>query len=191
MCYNNFVKKFFWGFLSLTCCFALKSESLFKTMEKVEFFDNEKMSTHAVFFLSDDCSPKVEHESKSGIISLKISFPEADFGPAIDKSKFFAQLNKLNLVDFAGIDFDYKQSSQGVNVKLGVVLTLRFDTKKAYVKFAGIDGKRFRLEIFSKSELKKLSNKIDGPLLLAFNNDEKYLKSHDGVKKKVGLSFVY
>ncbi|HBS48201.1 TPA: hypothetical protein DEO28_03910 [Candidatus Dependentiae bacterium] len=174
--------------LSVLTFLSLNAESLLGMMDHVDIFNNGKISTHAIFSFKNGCKPTVSNSELNGVITLTITFAESDLVNLIDKKKFFDEINDLKLIDLVEVDNEYKKSRIGLKAKTGAtVFTFKYSNKNAYIKYSEIDRNRFKIEIFSKEELKKISNKVDGPLYLALNTEASALGV---VKKKLNKTAV-
>jgi len=160
----------------ISAFFVVSVSAKTNEVDRVEFFYNGKLSTQAMIFLDDSIKPNVFSSTNGDIVSVKIFMPRTKLNSNVSSSRFFSQINSLKLLNYASINSNYKLK----NGQKGLLISLKFDQEKAFVKFASIDSRRFRLEVFSREELVKIENNVDGPVLMALNSDVISL----GLKKK-------
>ncbi len=162
----------FFGLFAFSC----SARSIQNTVKRLEFFYNGVMSTNVMLFLSDSCEPKVSSSKDGDLVNVNIFLKNVDLGSDVEKARFYSMINNLKLLKNANIK----------KLKNGVLVKLVFDQEKAFVKFASVDGRRFRLEVYSTEELQKIENSVDGPLLMAMNSETPIIP---GAKKKNRADF--
>ncbi len=156
------------------------------SIEKVEVFKNGKISSQVDLFLSSACEPFVkDYKEMPDHTVITVFFPDVGLSNKVDKKQILLEINNPSLVKHLGIDLSKNRVKVGsvTKEKKGALLSLIFYHEKAFVKFIGLDHRRFRLEIFSKEELNRISKSVDGPLLLALNTNS-ILPSGTTAKKK-------
>jgi len=179
-------------FLGLVVIGTISTNNVVKkgdnSIEKVEVFKNGKISSQVDLFLSYACDSPVVRDYKEmpGYTVISVFFPDVGLSNKVDGKQVFLELNNLDLVKHLGIDLSKKKVKVGsvTKEKRGVLLSLIFYHEKAFVKFIGLDHRRFRLEIFSKKELDRISKSVDGPLLLALNTNSVLPSGSSTAKKK-------